>query len=221
MKLALLLPGFLDSPDYLHMVTFDKELVKMGYTVERLDLGGLWKSGKADNYLVTNFISEIRARIELYAKDGLEEVLLLGHSRGAFTSIVAGSMIPEVTRIVALCPPPDIKASAKKWPKDGNRVSSRDLPENSEMSREFAIPHEYVEDSLKYSAVESAKELHKPLMIFIALNDVVVAPELTEEIVLAAKNPHVVREPNIGHDFRRSPQDIERVWDRIKNFLEQ
>ncbi len=37
MKLALLLPGFLDSPDYLHLTTIEKGLQALGYTVVRLD----------------------------------------------------------------------------------------------------------------------------------------------------------------------------------------
>ena len=37
MKLALLLPGYLDSPDYLHMKIFEKGLKGLGYTTERLD----------------------------------------------------------------------------------------------------------------------------------------------------------------------------------------
>lgn len=31
MKVALLLPGYLDSPDYLHMQTFSKRLSELGY----------------------------------------------------------------------------------------------------------------------------------------------------------------------------------------------
>jgi hypothetical protein len=37
MKVALLLPGYLDSPDYLHMMTFENMLKELGFVVERLD----------------------------------------------------------------------------------------------------------------------------------------------------------------------------------------
>lgn len=33
MKIAVLLPGYLDSPDYLHMKFFDTRLTRLGYTV--------------------------------------------------------------------------------------------------------------------------------------------------------------------------------------------
>lgn len=219
MKLVLLLPGYIDSPDYLHMMIFDKGLSKLGYTVERLDLGNLWRTGKADNYTITNFISQIRERIEYYKDQKPEEIVLIGHSRGAFTAMIAGNRINEVNRIVALCPPPDIKASVGKWVNKGNRVSKRDLPSNSDEFVEFSIPYTYVEDSLRYSAIEEVKNINKPLMIFIALNDTVVKPELTEQIVASANNPYVVRQSNMGHDFRYSENDTRIVLEEIEKFL--
>ncbi len=56
MKVALLLPGYLDSPDYLHLRMFDKRLTKLGYTVERLDPCNLWKNNDISKYSITNFI---------------------------------------------------------------------------------------------------------------------------------------------------------------------
>lgn len=219
MKLALLLPGYLDSPDYLHLRMFEERLQQLGYTVERLDACHLWETGKVEDYTVTNFIEQIRERVEFYKDQQPDEVLLLGHSMGGFTALVAGNRIPKVTKIIALCPPPDRKGSVQKWGDRGVRVSKREMPNNPEQVREFAIPFSYVEDGLQYSAVEEVKGIDKPLMIFIALDDVVVAPELTERIVTAARSPYVVRQPNMGHDFRRSLEQCEVVWREIKQFL--
>ena len=219
MKVALLLPGYLDSPDYLHLVTFEKRLKELGYVVERLDLGDLWETGNPKNYTVTYFIDQVKRRVGYYKSQNPEEILLLGHSRGAFTAIIAGSRIEEVTKIIALCPPPDIKASVRKWLNRGERTSKRDLSSRPTEYRKFSIPYVYVEDSMKYSAVEEVKNLHKPLMIFIALNDEVVPPELTEQIVANANNPHVVRQSNMGHDFRRSQEECDIVMNEIEKFL--
>lgn len=219
MKVALLLPGYLDSPDYLHLITFEKRLKELGYVVERLDLGNLWATGDSKNYTITKFIDQIKGRVDHYKAQNPDEILLLGHSRGAFTSIVAGSKIPEVTRIIALCPPPNIKASVTKWPKEGYRTSKKDLPGNPNEFREFSIPYAYVEDFLNYSAVEEVKRLNKPLMIFIALDDQVVSPKLTELIVKSANNPFVVRQPNMGHDFRHSQAECDMVMKEIEKFL--
>lgn len=219
MKLALLLPGYLDSPDYLHMKVFDRRLTKMGYTVERLNLCGLWQTGNTKNYTVTNSIRDVTQRIEYYKNQNLEEVILVGHSRGAFTSIIAGSRINEIAKIIALCPPPDILASVGKWVNKGSRVSKRDLPDNPNEFREFSVPYSFVKDSLKYSASEEVKKIYKPLMIFIAMDDKVVPPEKTEEIIKNANNPYVVRMEEIDHGFRRSEDACNKVMDEIEKFI--
>lgn len=219
MKVALLLPGYLDSPDYLHLITFEKGLKELGYTVERLDACNLWKTGDVANYTISNFIKQIKKRVNFYKGQNLEEIVLIGHSNGAFTSIVAGARIPEVTKIVALCPPPDKEGSEHKWV-NGVRVSKRDLPNDSTKFREFAIPDTHIKDAIQYSAVEDVKKIHKPIMIFIALDDTVVKPEWTEEIVSNANNPYVVRQPNMGHDFRFSQKECDIVMGEIKKFLE-
>ena len=56
-------------------------------------------------------------------------------------------------------------------------------------------------------------------MIFIALNDTVVLPELTEEIVKNANDPYVVRQLNMGHDFRFSREECNLVMNEIEKFL--
>jgi len=218
MKLALLLPGYLDSPDYLHLVTFEKRLKELGYTVERLDACNLWQTGNVDNYSITNFLQQIKDRIDFYKNQNPEEILLLGHSNGAFTAIIAGSKFSEVTKIIALCSPPDKNGSEIKW-KNGFRISKRDLPDNSNKYREFAIPVSYLKDAVQYSAVNEVKNIHKSLMIFIGLDDQVVPPSETEEIITAANNPYTVRLEGIGHDFRMSEDQTNRVADEIVKFL--
>jgi len=219
MKVALLLPGYLDSPDYLHMKTFEKRLGELGYIVERLDPCHLWEIGDVDNYSITNFINQIRERVEFYQSQNPTEVVLIGHSMGGFTSIIAGSRIPKVTKIISLCPPPDRYGSEKEWKGTGFRHSERDLPENPEKFRSFDVPYSFAKDGLQYSAKDEVRKINKPLMIFIALDDEVVPPELTEQIVANANNPHVVRQPNMGHDFRNSQEECDIVMTEIEKFL--
>ena len=219
MKLALLLPGYLDSPDYLHLKTFDKRLSELGYTVERLDPCHLWETGDVNNYTITNFIKQIRERVESYKDQKPEEVILIGHSMGGFTSIIAGSRIEEVTKIVALCPPPDRYGSEKEWKGTGFRHSERDLPDDPTKFRSFDVPYSFAKDGLQYSAKDEVKKINKPLMIFIALDDEVVPPELTEQIVANANNPYVVRQPNMEHDFRHSQEECNIVMAGIEKFL--
>jgi pimeloyl-ACP methyl ester carboxylesterase len=219
MKLALLLPGYLDSPDYLHMKTFEKRLKELSYTVERLDPCNLWKTDDVNNYSITNYIKQVKERVDVYKDQNPEEIILIGHSMGGFTAIIVGNRINEVTKIVSLCPPPDRHGSLEEWKGTGFRHSKRDLPEDPKKFRIFDIPYSFAEDGLQYSALEEVKKSHKSLMIFIALDDVIVPPELTEEIVKNANSPYVVRQEKMGHDFRFSQEECNIVMTKIEEFL--
>ena len=219
MKVALLLPGYLDSPNYLHMLIFEQALIKLGYVVERLDPCQLWETNDVKNYLITNYIAQVKERVDFYSQQHPEEIILIGHSLGGFTAIVAGSMIKEVTRIIALCPPPDRVASSLHWEKNQPRHSERELPDNSEKFKTFDIPYAFVTDGMQYSAAEAVKSMYKPIMIFIALDDQSVPPADTEKIVSNANAPYVVRQPNMKHSFRTSKKECDLVMNEIKKFL--
>lgn len=215
----MLLPGYLDSPDYLHLRLFQERLEQLGYRVERLDACRLWETGDDNKYTITNFLKQIREIIESYQNSEPEEVILIGHSMGDFTSIIAGSRISAVTKIVALCPPPDRYGSEKEWQGTGWRHSERDLPDDPTKFRSFDVPYKFAKDGLQYFARDEVKSITKPLMIFIGLKDKVVAPELTEQIVTNANNPYVVRNPDLGHDFRHSEAESKLVMAEIEKFL--
>lgn len=219
MKLVLLLPGYLDSPDYLHMKVFEKRLQELGYVVKRLDPCNLWETGDVNRYTITNYIRQVTDTVKAYKNNELEDVILIGHSLGAFVSIIAGNRIKEVTKIVSLCSAADRIGSGLNWKGKKIRHSKRELPDNPKKFRSFGIPDTFAKDGRQYSAVEEVKEIHKPLMIFIALNDKSVLPEETEKIVANANNPYVVRQPNMGHDFRLSIDECEIVMKHIEEFL--
>ena len=140
---------------------------------------------------------------------------------GAFTSIIAGNRIKDVTKIVALCPAADRKYFDDEWKKQKVKISTRDLPNNSQETRTFSIPYSFVEDGLQYSAANEVKTINKPIMIFIALNDTVVLPEESEKVVSNANNPYIIRQPNMGHDFRKSQEQCNIVMKQIEAFLNQ
>jgi pimeloyl-ACP methyl ester carboxylesterase len=201
------------------MRVFKKRLEELSYVVEVLDSCNLWKTGNVEEYTISNYIKQIDQVIDKYSSEACEEITLIGHSMGGFTSIIAGSRNDKVTKIVSLCPPPDRLQSQSHWENGGIRKSKRDLPDNSQEYRVFEIPDSFSKDGIQYSAVEEVRNIHKPLMIFIALDDVVVAPELTEKIVKNAANPHVVRKEGLGHDFRFSEEECNLVMSEIELFL--
>lgn len=221
MKLAILLPGYLDSPDYLHFRIFEKRLNVLGYRVIRLDPCGLWRTGDINNYTITNYLKDISEVINSHKNRNPEEIILIGHSLGGFVSIIAGSKFPEVTKIVALCPPASYEKYLSKWKGQEYRYSKRDLPENPQEFKKFQVPSTFVLDAQKYSAIDEISRINKPLMIFIGQEDTVVRPEVTEQLVTIANNPYVVREQGMGHSFRQSEDESNKVMDRIEKFLEE
>lgn len=219
MKLAILFPGYLDSPDYLHLKTFSIKLRELGYTTKGLDPCGLWKQNNVNNYSVTNYLKDIKGIIDSYTDKHPEEIILIGHSLGGLVAILAGYMYPEVTKIVALCPPKSIDALGTKWVNKSPRKSKRDLPDNPSVFRNFEIPYSFVEDARTYSAITAIKKINKPLMILIAMRDTAVPPSETEILVKNAINPHVIRIENIEHDFRNSEAECHLVMNEIQKFI--
>ncbi len=219
MKEAILIPGYLGSPDYLHMKVFEKRLRELGYSVERIDPGNLWSTGNIKNYTITNILNQVEERINFYKEQDAEEIILIGHSQGGMIAIIAGSKNPAVTKIAALCPPDGRKDSVDKWKENGVRVSKRDLPNHPNKYREFKVPYSFAQDASKYSASEAVRGLNRPLMIFIALEDTSVIPEVTEKIANNANDTYVVRQPSMGHNFRKSKEECELVMNEIEKFL--
>ena len=219
MKLALLLPGYLDSPDYLHMRTFEKRLKELGYTTERLDPCNLWKTDDLRHYSMTNYLKQIEESVSFYTPQKPLEIILIGHSMGGFVSIIAGNRIKEVTKIVSLCAPPDRIQAADRWLGAKIAHSERDLPDNPQKIRMFDVPYSFAEDGFQYVASEEIKKIHKPIMIFIALEDTVVPVEYAEKLIANAHNPSVVRQKNMGHNFRQSQKECDLVMKEIEKFL--
>lgn len=221
MKVALLLPGYLDSPDYLHLLTFEKRLLQLGYVVERLDPCHVWATGVTADYTVTAILNQVKDRIDTYEKQSADEIVLIGHSLGGFISILAGARFPKISRIVALCPPASLENLGKKWQGQPVRVSTRNLPPDQDESRQFEVPLSFVTDAQLYSVLDEIKQITQPLMICICMKDVSVPPQETELLVANAIHPYVVRMDELGHDFRHSEVESEAVMDQIETFLKQ
>ena len=219
MKLVLLLPGYLDSPNYFHFKFFTTRLEKLGYTVERPDFCRLWETGNTKNYNTTNFLKDIKYTIDSYKDKKPTEIVLIGHSFGGFMAIIAGNKFKEVTKVIGLCPAVYFAESNDNWDKTGNRYSTRDFPDDSEKIREFNVPFSFVQDREKYSVDKALEELNKPLMVMISMKDTTVLPEWIEKALKKSKNPYIIRMENMGHSFRRSEADTNLVTAEIEKYL--
>src|SRR3989338_10282910 len=86
-KLAILIPGRLDTKDYAHNTSHVEYLSKHGFYALSFDPPGTWESsGKIEEYNTTNYIKAINELIEYF---GNKPTLLVGHSRGASVSMLA------------------------------------------------------------------------------------------------------------------------------------
>src|SRR6188472_3031779 len=87
LKLAILIPGRLDTKDYVNFVSHAKYLSGRGFFVVGFDPPGTWESpGTTDLVTTTNYIKAIDELIEYY---GNKPTLLLGHSRGGAAATLA------------------------------------------------------------------------------------------------------------------------------------
>lgn len=216
MKLALLLPGYIESPDYRHLVVIDNKLKDLGYTTLRVDPCNLWQSGEVQNYTTTNYINQVKGIVEQYLPQGLEEIILIGHSLGSLVALEVGNIYEKVTKIVCLCPPIYLDRSDHKWV-NGWRISKKDLPNKPEEFREFAVPRSYVEDRRQYSMINALRDTKKPFVIIAGEDDPLLAD--IKKTVSDLNISNFIKIKNMGHDFRQSEELCEQVAEEIERFI--
>lgn len=216
MKLALLLPGYIESSDYHHLVVIDKKLQSLGYLSIRVDACNLWQTGNCSTYTTTNYIAQVNDIINSYQNQGLDEVVLIGHSLGVLVALVVGNTNSLVSRIICLSPPNPLQQSDSKWI-NGVRTSKKDLPQDPTMFREFSVPISFVPDRDQYSFVDSLKSFKKPLQIIIGDQDPSFESIKTVASDLNIANFDIIN--GMGHDFRQSDVLCQLVTEKIINFL--
>lgn len=221
-KVALLCPGRLDTKDYVNFHQHLQTLSKKGFLAVAFDPPGTWESpGDISLYTTTNYIKSINELIDFL---GNRPTLLVGHSRGAATSLLVAKDNPNVIGVVALMPnlgsptPPD-EESVKK----GYKVSKRDLLPGTQKTDEkkiFNLPIAYFEDGKQYDPASVAKTLKIPKMVIYADKDEFMTPQEAEETCKEIPEPKVIKEVNSTHDYRYYPEVIKETDELIERFAE-
>lgn len=220
-KLAIVIPGRLDTKDYLHNTSLVDYLAERDYYALSFDPPGTWESpGSIDLYTTTNCIKAVQELIEHF---GNRPTLLAGHSRGGTISMLVGPTNPYVTHIIPIFsyhgapddPEPDrIENDAL--------VSYRDLPPGTERTKEqkrFDLPLNYFKDGAQYNALEALKTYTKPKLFFYGTEDVMVGPEDVKEAFEQSAEPKAIHVIEAEHDYRHRPEAVTQVNEGIGNFL--
>jgi len=222
-KLAIIIPGRLDTKDYASCVSHVKYLSKKGFLAVAFDPPGTWDSpGDIELYTTTN---NIKAVNEIIKRLGNKPTLLVGHSRGGAISMLVAVSNPSVMGIVVVMAsfgiptPPEVESL-----KDGYKVSHRDLPPGSSKTKEqkeFRLPMRYFEDAEQYDPVTAIQGLKKPKLVCYGTKDRFVAPEEVRQIYENTPNPKMIQEFDSEHDYRLFPKVIEGVEKAMDKFLRE
>ncbi len=218
-KIAIVLPGRLDTKDYPHMQSLVDFLAIQGYFALSFDPPGTWESpGSIDLYTTTNYLKAIN---EIIVHFGNRPTLLLGHSRGGTLAMLASSNA-AVRGIVAIMA--SYGAPSPPRPEEikiGFQRTSRDVPgtSNAIQEKKFLLPLNYFTDGKKYDPIAVLRRCVKPKLLIYGVRDEFTNPERIKEIYATIPPPKMIHELDSDHDYRWHPKIIKEVNTVIGKFL--
>jgi pimeloyl-ACP methyl ester carboxylesterase len=220
-KIAIVIPGRLDTKDYAHMVSHVNYLASKGYYALSFDPPGTWESsGDISLYTTTNIILATHEIIEYFSN---RPTVLVGHSRGGSTAMLVGTMNPHVTHIVAIMSHTGPTTIGLPADKNSSSSSTRDMPpgtSRTEERRSFSLPYSYFEDQMQYDALPALRSCEKPKLFFYGTQDVLVSKENVGEAYNESAEPKQIHALNSEHDYRLRPDIIDEVNQTIGSFLD-
>ncbi|HSX48523.1 MAG TPA: alpha/beta hydrolase [Candidatus Nanoarchaeia archaeon] len=223
-RLALILPGQLDSKDYQHIRSHTNFLARKGFLSVSFDPAGTWESGDdLSIYTMTNYLKTINELIHYF---GNRPTFTMGHSRGGTMAMAAGIGNPSVFSFAAVMSgysySPKVNpnySDKKEWMELGYRESLRDLPNDHNQSRLFKLPYGFLEDTLKYDLTDGLKNCTKPKMFVYGNKDDQIRPEFVKQGFELSSDPKELNELESDHDYRWHPELITEVNDLVWGFL--
>jgi pimeloyl-ACP methyl ester carboxylesterase len=219
-KLAILVPGRLDTKDYAQNPSHMKFLANKGYFALSFDPPGSWDSpGGLGLYSTTNYIKAVDELIEYF---GNKPTLLMGHSRGGTVAMLAGPKNINVTHMVSVNSSYGGPIDSDKPEPGHTSPSFRDLPPGTSRTKEqrrFDLPYEYFVDSEQYNALDGLATCSKPKLFFYGSHDKLTSREIVKHMFNVSAEPKTIHELDVEHDYRLHPDIIEEVNKVVGEFL--
>lgn len=224
-KLALVLPGFLETKDRPYLKNHTDYLADLGYLAVSFDPPGTWGSGdNIEDYTVTNYLQAIDELIEHF---GNRPVAVMGNSMGGRVALLAAMRNEHVGSVAAVATVfPYIRdrnrdSRTVKWQAEKERILRVESPQDPNQIIEFWLPYSHSEDAQKYDVPGSAglRKLVKPKLFVIATRDTVVTPAEALETFEMAAEPKELRKLNAGHEYWRYPRHVQRINHMVGSFL--
>lgn len=219
-RIAILLPGRLDTKDYANFVSHLDFLANHGFYAVAIDPPYSWDSpGDLKNYTTSNYLRAVNELIDYF---GNRPTLLLGHSRGGATAMLA-STNPAVFGLVLV----NAAYGAPSAPEpekivDGALRESRDIPPGNvrtKEQREFSLPLNYFEDGAKYNPRGVLKSFKGPKLLIHATKDEFTGLELIKPIYDELTEPKMFLEIDCTHDYRLYIEVIQQVEKTLGTFI--
>jgi len=222
-KLAIVLPGRLDTKDYACFASHLEFMANKGFYGISFDPPGTWESpGGLELFTTTNYTKAVNEVIEYF---GSKPTLLLGHSRGGATAVLAGCGNPAVVGIVTIneslgtSSPPDPETI-----RGDKYLDHRDLPPGTKKTSEqieFLVPLTYFDDGARYDDAEVLKTCTKPKLIISSKYDEFNSQAEVKAVYEQIPEPKMFHELNCNHDYRYHPEMVEEVNRVMLEFLEK
>jgi len=222
-KIALVIPGRLDTKDYVHNTSLVDYLANRGYFALSFDPPGTWESpGGIELYTTTNCLVAVDELIEHF---GNKPTLLAGHSRGGTIAMLAGPNNPYIAHIV----PVFSYYGAPSDPEldrivDGKLIIYRDLPPGAERTKEqkkFALPLGYFKDGAQYDALPALRSYTKPKLFFYGKQDTMNDPEDVKVAFEQSAEPKMIHGIDSEHDYRLHSEAVKEVNEITGQFLDR
>jgi pimeloyl-ACP methyl ester carboxylesterase len=221
-KIALLMPGRLDTKDYFNFVSHAEYLAQYGYFVCAIDPPGTWDSpGDLSSYSTSTYLKAIDEIIDHF---GSRPILLLGHSRGGATAMLASSN-PAVAGVAVINAaygkptPPDPKKL-----ENGKLIEYRDIPPGNvrtQEQRRFDLPLAYFEDGESHNPLAALINYTGPKLIVHASSDEFTDLSKVKDIYASLSEPKMFKEITCTHDYRLYPEAIQAVNETLGHFIEK